>query len=460
MKFARLKYFRTITENQIKIFSETKVLHFSIQFLFLFRIALLLIFITFTSATFSKCRNKKDKIEKNTQSRLPYQVIQDSLFVNNKLEIHHDTIFTKEYDVKKIVTSYDLIPDTIQQNPNVYSVHYDTVFHYDYIPADPVNAYTGKIKMTKPYSFFRPSEQLNIPRVALVTGMIGGLYAAANTWWSAAWYSKTERGKFRFFNDWGEWNQMDKIAHSFNCYFESKWHYDLYRWAGVKEKNAIWIGMLYGNAWQLSIELNDGFQKKWGFSWGDMVMNVSGSLLFGIQQYVWHEQRIQLKISAFPVNYSKYNDPQIKERAAKLYGTSFTEILLKDYNSMTFWLSVSPGSFIKNSKTKFPKWFEVSVGYGASGMLGGYKNIWNKNDLSGDQDLNNVDPADIIERTDIQRLHRFYISADIDWTKIPVKRHWAKGLLKVLNIIKLPFPALEINDNKNGSKVAWHWLKF
>jgi hypothetical protein len=93
-------------------------------------------------------------------------------------------------------------------------------------------------------------------------------------------------------------------------------------------------------------------------------------------------------------------------------------------------------------------------------MLGGYKNIWNKNDLSGDQSLDNVDPADIINRSDIQRLHRFYISMDLDWTKLPVKKHWAKGLMKVLNIIKLPFPALEINDNKHGRKVAWHWLKF
>jgi hypothetical protein len=60
-----------------------------------------------------------------------------------------------------------------------------------------------------------------------------------------------------------------------------------------------------------------------------MLMNASGSLLFGIQQYVWHDQRINMKMSAFPVNYSKYNDPLIKERADKLYGTSFTESLLK-----------------------------------------------------------------------------------------------------------------------------------
>ncbi len=407
---------------------------------------------------------KKDK-KKPIQTALtpdfntPYLIIKDTLHTADSLTVHDDTIFNTKYAIKRVVANYDLVPDTTWQNPNVFIINYDTVFHYDYAPVDPAYAYTGKIKMRKPYSFFRNSEVLNKPRVGLVSGMIAGLYATANAWWSAAWYSQSEREKFHLFNDWGEWNQMDKLGHAYSCYFESKWHYDLYRWAGVKEKNAIWIGMLMGNMWQLSIEVNDGFQKKWGFSWGDIVMNVSGSLLFGIQQYLWHDQKITMKMSAFPVNYNKYNDPMVKARADKLYGTSFTETLLKDYNGITFWWSVSPGAFIKNPKSKFPKCLQVSFGYGASGMLGGYKNIWNKNNLSSD-DLENVDPADIVDRTDIQRLHRFYFSFDIDWTKLPVKKHWAKGLMKVLNIIKLPAPAIEFNNNKTGSKVAWHWLKF
>lgn len=425
----------------------------------LFSIFWILIIFCSTSA-FSKERTRKKNKEKIIQDNSPYKILQDSVLVNNSLEVHSDTIFNSNYEVKKIITSYDLIPDTIWQNPNVFSVHFDTIYHYDYVPVDPAYSYTGKIKMIKPYAFFRPSEVINKPRVALVSGLIGGLYAGANIWWSSAWYSKYDKEKFHFFNDWGEWNQMDKIAHAYSCYLESKLTYDLYKWAGVKEKHAIWIGMLMGNAWQLSIEVNDGFQKKWGFSWPDVAMNISGSLLFGIQQYIWHEQRIQMKISAFPVKYSKYNDAQIKDRADNLYGTSFGEILLKDYNSMTFWWSVAPGAFIKKPDSKFPKCLQVSFGFGAGGMLGGYKNIWNKNDLSGDQDLSNVDPADIIDRSDIQRLHRFYFGFDIDWTQLPVKKHWAKGLMKVLNMIKLPSPALEINDNKSGSKVAWHWLKF
>lgn len=405
-------------------------------------------------------KHKRKSFALKEEDKTPYKIVQDTVINNASVEIHPDTIFNKKYEFKRIVTSSKIVADTTWQTANVYSVNYHTVNQYDYVPTDPAYGYTGKIKMMKPYKFFRPSEVLNKPRVALVAGLEGGLYAVANAWWSSAWYSKYDKTKFHFFNDFGEWNQMDKVAHSFNCYFESKWTYDLFHWAGVKEKNAIWIGMLAGMAWQSSIEINDGFQKKWGFSWGDMAANASGALLFGIQQYLWHDQRIQLKISAFPVNYSKYNDPLVKERTDKLYGTSFTEILLKDYNAETFWLSVSPGSFIKNPKSKFPKCLQFSIGYGASGMLGGYKNIWSRKDLSGDVDLSTADPADIVDKTDIQRLRRFYFSFDIDWTKLPVKKHWAKGLMKVLNIIKLPAPALEINNNHNGSKVVWHWMKF
>jgi hypothetical protein len=426
------------------------------NFLYLFLLLFILPQISFGKLLKNRTKKKEIAVIDNSA----YKILQDTVVINNELEIHNDTIFNKKYEFKKIILSSKVITDTIWQDANVYSVNFRTENQYDYIPTDPAYGYTGKIKMIKPYKFFRPSEVLNKPRVAMVAGMQGGLYAAANTWWSTAWYAKTEKGKFRFFNDWGEWNQMDKLGHIYSCYIESKWTYDLFRWAGVKEKHAIWVGMVVGNMWQLSIELNDGFQKKWGFSWGDMLMNASGSLLFGIQQYVWHDQRINMKMSAFPVNYSKYNDPLIKERADKLYGTSFTESLLKDYNAMTLWWSISPGAFIRNPKSKFPKCLQVSFGYGAAGMLGGYKNIWNKNDLSGDQDLENVDPTDLIDRTEIQRLQRFYFSFDIDWTKLPVKKHWAKGLMKVLNVIKLPAPAIEFNNNKNGSKVAWHWLKF
>ena len=122
------------------------------------------------------------------------------------------------------------------------------------------------IKFIRPYKFFENSKEFNLPRTLTLSLGIGVMYSATNVWWSAAWYSKYERGKFGLFNDNGEWLQMDKAAHTFNAYFLSRWSHNMYRWGGLQEKHNIWIGMLIANMWQLSIEVNDGFSPKWGFS--------------------------------------------------------------------------------------------------------------------------------------------------------------------------------------------------
>lgn len=406
-----------------------------------------------------KLKTERSKIKKTKAAyftQTPYTVILDTVSTANGPDVHSDTILHPQFSYDTLRTAHTSA-DTVWQNDYVYTVQQRTTFTYDYTPTDKAWNYSGKVRLCKPYPFFETSNVLNKPRVGFVSGTIGGLYAAANAWWSSAWYSKYDKDKFHFFNDWSEWNQMDKLAHGYNAYFISSWTYDLFHWAGVSERHAPWIGMLNAQLWQLSIEVNDGLQKKWGFSWGDIALNMSGSLLFGIQQYWWHDQRIQMKISAVPVDYGQYG-PEVKDRAEKLYGTSFTELILKDYNAMTFWLSASPGSFIKKPDSKFPKWLQVSFGYGASGMLGGIENKWSKNDPGGDV-AGPIDPADLVDYSDIERVREFYLSFDVDWTRIPAKRAWARTCLGILNIVKLPFPAVEFN-NSGGQQVKWHWLKF
>lgn len=390
----------------------------------------------------------------------------DTIWQNeNVYSLYYDTIFEKDYTiyadtVVHIKKELDNHIDTVINNGNIeyinhstthykkyYDIHFDTIFN-----SAPI--YSGKYKLRKPYKFFENSQVLNKSRIGFIAGFNGGIYAAANIWWNSAWYSKYNKSKFHFFNDWKGWYQVDKIAHGFNSYFITDWSYHMFKWTGIKEKNAIWIGMLNAQMWMLSIEINDGLQKKWGFSWGDIAFNMTGSLLFGIQQYLWHDQRFRLKISAFPQKYAS----DLRPRTDDLFGTSFTELILKDYNATTFWLSVSPGSFIKKENSKFPKWIMASFGYGAQNMLGGTSNIWCSNATS-DDDIHNCDPSHIVDRTDIERYRQFYLSADIDWTKIPVKRKWAKTCLGILNIIKLPFPAVEFNTSST-QKVKWRWLMF
>lgn len=305
-------------------------------------------------------------------------------------------------------------------------------------------------KFIKPYRFFERSESLNKARIATTAGGIGAMYTAANFWWSAAWYSKYDRGKFQFFNDNGEWLQVDKAAHTFNAYFLTRWGYDLFRWTGVKEKHSIWIGMLIANMWQLSIEVNDGLSPKWGFSWGDISANVSGSVIFGLQQYLWHDQKFTVKISAFPQKYAA----DLRSRTDALYGTSFGELILKDYNATTFWLTASPGAFIKNPNSRFPKWLSVAVGYGANGMLGGFENRWCSDE---EIELGLCPQENIVDRSDIARERQFYLTLDVDFTKIPTRKPALKTFFEILNIVKVPFPALEYNSNRG---VRWNWLMF
>jgi hypothetical protein len=303
-----------------------------------------------------------------------------------------------------------------------------------------------KIRFIHPYKFFDPSLVLNPPRVYATTGSILGMYAIANVWFSKAWYANYPRSKFHLFNDAAEWQQMDKAGHIQAAYFMSRWGNNLYHWSGVKDKHTPWIGALWGNAWQLAIEMQDGFSDEWGFSLSDIAANLSGSLLFLAQQYAWGDQRFMLKISAWP---EKYPDDQ-KERAKQLYGTSFGEQLLKDYNANTFWLSASPGAFIKKPTSKFPKWIAVSFGYGAKGMLGGFDNIWCPDGAS-------CPPTEMTDRSDIERIRQYYLSFDIDFTRIPTRSNALKTFFQIINIVKIPFPAVEFNS---GGQVKWHWLMF
>lgn len=320
--------------------------------------------------------------------------------------------------------------------------------------SEPLNrrkqAIKNGVKFTRPYKFFERSLEYNKARVLTASIGIGAAYAGTSLWWTAAWYSKYDRGKFRFFDDSGEWLQMDKAAHAFNAYFLSKWAHNTYRWAGVSHKHAPWIGMLVGNLWQLSIEINDGFSREWGFSWTDIAANLTGSAIFGLQQYLWDDQRFNIKMSASPVKYPK----ELRERTDNLYGTTLGELVLKDYNAMTFWLNASPGAFIKNPDSKFPKWLSVSFGYSGTGMFGGFENIWCKN-----QNLSVGDcPTDeIIDRSDIDRVRQYYLSLDVDFTKIPTNRPALKTFFELINIVKVPFPAVEF---RSDGKVKWNWYVF
>jgi hypothetical protein len=158
------------------------------------------------------------------------------------------------------------------------------------------------------------------------------------------------------------------------------------------------------------------------------------------QELAWDEQRIQIKTSFHRKN---YNDPALNQRSNILFGKSSPERFLKDYNGQTYWLSTSIRSFFP--KSRWPSWLQVSVGYGAEGMFGAREN-------TGKDENGNIN----FYRPDIQRYRQWYLSPDIDLTKIKTKKKLVKYALFVLNSLKFPAPGIEYSRNK----FRFHWISF
>ena len=269
-----------------------------------------------------------------------------------------------------------------------------------------------------------------------MTGVNVAGYGGSLILLSKAWYKNYPHSSFHTFNDFGEWLQMDKLGHGWTAYNTGRISAGMWKWAGLSEKKATWIGGLSGAAYLTVIEILDGHSAEWGFSWGDMSANIFGSAFFISQQLGWKEQRIQYK---FSFHRKDYNDANLEKRSDDLFGSSWYERMLKDYNAQTYWFSANIKSFFP--KSNLPAWLNIAVGYGADGMFGGFENVGK--DANG-----NI----IFDRRDIPRVRQFYLAPDIDFTKIKTKSKFLKTILFGLNAFKCPAPALMI-DSKGKFKI-------
>ncbi|WP_406684149.1 YfiM family protein [Seonamhaeicola sp. MEBiC1930] len=266
-------------------------------------------------------------------------------------------------------------------------------------------------------AFLTPSDTLIKPRRNLVVISEASLASTTLIGLNQLWYSDYDRSKFHTVNDNKEWLQMDKVGHMFTSYQLGRVGADLLNWSGVSKKDQLIYGATLGFGYLTAIEVLDGYSKEWGFSWGDMAANATGTGLYIGQELLWDEQRIDLKFSFHQTKYASMNPDKL--------GKGLLEEVLKDYNGQTYWLSVNIQSFFKESK--IPKWLNIAVGYGAQGMLGETEDVDN-------QLLTNIQP-----------LRNFYLSFDVNLSKIKTNSPVLRSVFSVLNMLKIPFPALEFN---------------
>ncbi|WP_239970644.1 DUF2279 domain-containing protein [Confluentibacter citreus] len=268
-------------------------------------------------------------------------------------------------------------------------------------------------------SFLTPSDTLHKPRRnAIVIGeasVVGVSLIGLNQ----LWYADYPKSKFHTIDDSGEWLQMDKMGHVFSSYQMGRIGAQALHWAGVSKKDQLIYGATLGFGFLTAVEVFDGYSQEWGFSWTDVLANAVGTGFYVGQELLWDEQRIMLKFSFHQTQYAS-------QRPDKL-GDGFLEQVLKDYNGQTYWLNINLHSFFKESN--IPKWLDLSIGYGAEGMLSGLKDVDNQ------------------LLTNNERYRQFYLSFDLNLNKIETKSRVLRSVLDVFNVIKMPFPAIEFSKN-------------
>ena len=243
-----------------------------------------------------------------------------------------------------------------------------------------------------------------------------GTYSLGLVAMNELWYKNYPKSNFHFINDNSSWLQMDKMGHIATSYYSGVNGIKLYRWAGIDDKKAIWIGGLRGTFYNSIIEILDGFSENWGASMGDFASNSFGSFIAISQELYWKEQRILIKYS--------YSRSDLSYQNSELFGDNFFQRTFKDYNGQTYWISMNINSMFRVDNSQFPDWLNLALGHSAKGMTS----------------PNNT--------TDDGRYRQFFLSFDIDLMRIKSKNKILSVLSNVFGYIKIPFPTVEYSNSQ------------
>ena len=243
-----------------------------------------------------------------------------------------------------------------------------------------------------------------------------GTYSLGLVAMNELWYKNYPKSNFHFINDNSSWLQMDKMGHIATSYYSGVNGIKLYRWAGIDDKKAIWIGGLRGTFYNSIIEILDGFSENWGASIGDFASNSFGSFIAISQELYWKEQRILIKYS--------YSRSDLSYQNSELFGDNFFQRTFKDYNGQTYWISMNINSIFTSDNSQFPDWLNLALGHSA-------KDMTSPNNTTNDG-----------------RYRQFFLSFDIDLMRIKSKNKILSVLSNVFGYIKIPFPTVEYSNSQ------------
>jgi hypothetical protein len=264
--------------------------------------------------------------------------------------------------------------------------------------------------------------------------LITAAYLISLLWLSSVWYN-TYAG-FHFFDDFFEWEYMDKLGHCFSSFHIGLFFYKIF--GGSENLNRSlhkkWLCFL-GFILLLPIEILDGFSLNYGASPADLLANGLGGLFCYCH--------ITFKVLSDTLPKFSFHSTPYNIIRSELLGNNIFQQVIKDYNGQTYWLSLDINKIL-NVKI-LPSWLIVTIGYGAEGLLGGHDNVWETKD-GLTKDYSTVD-----------RTKRIFISFDLNTNHLRGKNKLLNYLFAPFVLLKFPAPALEFNFERG---IIFHPIYF
>jgi hypothetical protein len=203
-------------------------------------------------------------------------------------------------------------------------------------------------------------------KTATSLGVVTTSAAAGWALVSAAWWTRDDASGRLHFRDEGAFGLetyaggADKLGHFYANYVGTRLYGEFLEWGGFSRRTAVASSLLLVATFFTAIELKDGFQRSYGFAWGDVVSNLAGqgaALGFGLVPAL--DEALSIKLAYLPSREFRRGDP---DRSSLN--------VAEDYSGQTYLLAFHLAALpfaTASSTTGALRYVDVSVGYETRG---------------------------------------------------------------------------------------------
>lgn len=251
------------------------------------------------------------------------------------------------------------------------------------------------------------TSHVNGGRLAFTCGTLGAVFIGAHVYQKKAWW-QTGHEPFRFQNDWEYAGNIDKIGHAFAAYTEARLARSVLEWCGLDERGSNFYAPLSAFLYQTYVEIEDGFNRNYGFSPGDEIANIAGASLACAQNAYPPLRNVGLKFSYYPSR--RYLDD---------LSNGGSRVFIDDYDGTIFWITANPHGILPEEYIgPVPEWLGLSLGFA-------------------------------IHHVDSYRFERsYYLTLDYQLSRIRTESGLLRALLGTLDMFHLPAPGIAVEGGK------------